>query len=122
MPRLRVVKRALYYPCADDLQMVRDAGGTKGLTEEQRRAVRSRERKVEPGDWCDDLPEESVASRVARGDVEVVDEFGRGGFVESPATVMVGDIPDGLDADDSDAIEIEDDSDNGSDDDDEEDD
>jgi hypothetical protein len=77
--RLRVVRRALTYPAdAESLRLVREAGGLSKLSPEAREKVRMKE--VKPGEWCDDLPAESVEGRLLRGDVERV-------TVDEPAPV-----------------------------------
>ena len=67
--RLRAVK-GLVYPEPNSLELVRNAGGLSKLTAEQRKKVRLR--RLKAGDWCDDLPPESVNHLIAKGGVERV--------------------------------------------------
>lgn len=71
MKRLKA-KKGLTYPDASSLKIVREAGGISKLTKEQRKKVKLK--RVEPGKFCDDLPEESMEWMIARGDVEVIEE------------------------------------------------
>lgn len=64
----------LSYPCAADLEMVREAGGMKKLSEEVRVRVTARERRPKPGEFCDDMPEESIAHQLRRGRIEEVED------------------------------------------------
>lgn len=69
--RLLVTTRALTYPAdAESLRLVREAGGFSKLPADVQRTIRWR--RVEPGQYCDDLPRESLADRLARGDVRIV--------------------------------------------------
>ncbi len=69
--RLRVVRRGFSYPAdAESLALVRSVGASH-LTEAQRACVRWTQ--VGIGDWCDDMPPESAAIYLSRGDIEVVD-------------------------------------------------
>jgi hypothetical protein len=69
--RLRVVRRGFNYPAdAESLALVRAGGGASKLTPEQRARVRWRQ--VGIGDFCDDMPPESAAIYLSRGDIEVV--------------------------------------------------
>lgn len=67
--RLRA-NREFTYPDAASLPIVRAAGGLSKLSPEQAAAVTFVRVKV--GGWCDDMPEESQALRISRGEVEVV--------------------------------------------------
>ncbi len=71
--RLRAVTAGLSYPCAADLEMVREAGGMSKLTKENHAKVKARERKPKVGEWCDDMPAESVAYQLLRGRIEEVE-------------------------------------------------
>ncbi len=68
--RLRAV-RGLSYPDATGLPAVLKAGGLSKLSPEERAAVKFR--RVEPGGWCDDLPEISRVALLAAGDVEEIE-------------------------------------------------
>ena len=68
--RLRVVRRGFTYPAdAESLALVRKVGASK-LTPAQLAGVRWRQ--VGIGDFCDDMPPESAAVYLSRGDLEVV--------------------------------------------------
>lgn len=68
--RLKAV-RELTYPDARSLKMVREAGGLSKLTAEQREKVRLV--RVNPGAWCDNMPEESKEAFIKKGAVVIVD-------------------------------------------------
>lgn len=55
--RLRALV-GLTYPVGASVKMVREAGGIRNLSPEQRDKLRMK--RVEPGDWCDDLPPNDV--------------------------------------------------------------
>ena len=66
--RLRVVTRGFTYPAdSESLAIVRAAGGISKLSAEERARVRLKH--VEVGDDCSDMPAESVAVRLARGEI-----------------------------------------------------
>jgi hypothetical protein len=78
--RLIAKTRGFRYPVgADSLRLVREAGGLSKLTPEQLATVTFK--RVEVGEDCSDMPAESVASRIARGEIERVD-----GPAAAPAT------------------------------------
>ncbi len=62
----------LDYPAPESLEMVRAAGGISKLTPEQRQGLKLV--RVEPGGWCDDLPEESREHLIKKGCIVIVDE------------------------------------------------
>lgn len=68
--RLRVVKGGFTYPIGASLARVREAGGISKLASHEREALQLK--RVEAGDWCDDMPEESIALRLERGEIERV--------------------------------------------------
>ena len=68
--RLRARRGFAYPATSEGLRLVREAGGLSKMTPAERARVRYR--TVQPGGWCDDMPEESVALYVARGEVELV--------------------------------------------------
>lgn len=85
--RLRVTAngRAGYeYPVGADAVRVAEVGGLSQLPEDELRAivgywdedrkvrVPSRLKRVEPGDWCDDMPPSTVAIYLERGWIERV--------------------------------------------------
>lgn len=70
--RMRAKRGFLYPVGAESLQMVIDAGGLSKLTPAQLATVAFK--AVSPGDWCDDMPEGSLALYLARGEVERVSE------------------------------------------------
>lgn len=56
------------YPAdAESLRLVREVGGFSKLTDEQRAAVRYK--RVAPGEDCSDMPAESLAVYLERGEV-----------------------------------------------------
>lgn len=66
--RLRVVARTLAYPALEsDRARIRAAGGFSKLPADVRASIRFKE--VHPGDYCDDMPPESIPDRLARGDI-----------------------------------------------------
>ena len=68
---LRVKTRAMTYPAdAASLQAVRDAGGVSKLTDAER--ARLKFKTVPVGGRCDDMPPESVARYLERGEIEAV--------------------------------------------------
>ena len=68
--RLRALN-GMTYPIGSSLELVRKAGGISKLTDDQRASLKVR--RVQSGEWCDDLPAESVDGLVASRDVEVVE-------------------------------------------------
>ena len=63
--------RGFLYPAdAESLVLVRAAGGLSRMTEADRARVTFR--RVEPGDYCDDMPVESQARYLFSGDIERV--------------------------------------------------
>jgi hypothetical protein len=64
--RLRAVK-GMVYPDPKSLELVRGAGGLSKLTPDQRKKVRLR--RVKAGDWCDDVPPESLEHLIKKGGV-----------------------------------------------------
>ena len=92
--RLRVVKREFTYPVPASLEVVRVAGGMSKLTPEERKSVQVK--IVKPGDYCDDMPTESIALRLERGEIERVPDGAPRTF---PAAVPVAaSVPDPEDA------------------------
>jgi hypothetical protein len=60
------------YPAdAESLRLVREAGGLSKLTKSQR--GKAKYKRVEPGEDCSDMPAESVAVYLSRGEVTRVD-------------------------------------------------
>lgn len=56
------------YPAdAESLRIVREAGGFSQLSDEQKAAVRYK--RVSPGEDCSDMPVESLAMYLERGEV-----------------------------------------------------
>lgn len=75
MERLRAVVGLHYPEPGKSLEIVRAAGGLSKLSEEERAKVKIKD--VRAGAWCDDLPEESRASLIRKGRVEVVEVEGK---------------------------------------------
>ena len=67
MPRLRAIT-GKHYPKPEFLTAVMEIGGWSKLTPEQRAEWY---KEVEPGEWCDDMPEVSIARALRDGDVEL---------------------------------------------------
>lgn len=65
------VSRGFAYPVGADLALVRQAGGFSRLPEDQRARVRFK--TVRPGEDCSDMPSESLARYLTRGDVARVE-------------------------------------------------
>lgn len=66
--RLIVQTRTFVYPAdAASLAKIRAAGGLSKLSADEQKAVRWKQ--VGPGEYCDDMPAESVALRLARGEI-----------------------------------------------------
>lgn len=63
-------KVGLMYPVGAGLAALRAAGGFSRMTPEARAAVEFK--RVQPGEYCDDIPTESLEARLALGDVERV--------------------------------------------------
>ena len=68
--RLRA-KQGLTYPAPASQALVEKAGGLSKLTPTERAKVKLR--RVEAGEWCDDLPEPSKAHLIEQNLVEVVE-------------------------------------------------
>ena len=64
------------YPVGESLARVKRAGGLRNLTEEEVATLDVR--KVPPGGWCDDIPEECCAAFLARGKIEEVEVDSKG--------------------------------------------
>lgn len=67
--RLRA-KNGISYPVGDALALVRQHGGLTKVP----KGAKVPYKRVEAGGFCDDLPEESIALLLQRGDIEIVDE------------------------------------------------
>ena len=68
MTRLRA-KNGFSYPAdAESLATIRQHGGLRRLPA----GVTVRYKTVKPGEWCDDMPAESAAIYLERGEVEQV--------------------------------------------------
>ncbi len=65
------VTRGFAYPCGADLAAVREAGGFSSLPEDMRAKIRFK--TVRPGEDCSDMPAESLAHYLERGDVARVE-------------------------------------------------
>lgn len=66
--RLIVKTRTFTYPAdAESLALIRRAGGLSKLPREQQRSLKWK--VVRPGEFCDDMPAESVALRLQRGEI-----------------------------------------------------
>lgn len=65
------VTRGFAYPVGVDLARVRKAGGFSKLSEAERAAIRFK--SVRPGQDCSDMPAESLAHYLQRGDVARVE-------------------------------------------------
>lgn len=60
--------RTFAYPAdAASLAKIRAAGGLSKLSADEQKAIRWKE--VSPGEYCDDMPAESVALRLERGEI-----------------------------------------------------
>lgn len=75
-PRLVVVSGGFAYPTGDALELVRKAGGFSRLTETVRKSVKFK--TVTVGDDCSDMPFESQAVYLERGEIAIVDPKGKG--------------------------------------------
>jgi hypothetical protein len=69
---LRAKTRGFNYPIGDSLTLVREAGGLSRLTPDQISSLVMK--RVEIGECCDDMPADSAAILLARGDIEVYDD------------------------------------------------
>lgn len=69
---LKAKTRGFTYPIGESLAMVREAGGLSRLTPEQRGSLTLK--RVEIGECCDDMPAESAAIFLSRGEIETYDE------------------------------------------------
>lgn len=65
------VTRGFAYPVGADLALVRKAGGFSKLPEDQRAKIRFK--SVSIGQDCSDMPAESLAHYLTRGDVARVE-------------------------------------------------
>ena len=65
------VTRGFAYPCGVDLARVRAAGGFSNLPDDQRATIRFK--TVRPGEDCSDMPAESLAHYLERGDIARVE-------------------------------------------------
>lgn len=64
-----IAKRGFFYPAdPESVRLVREAGGLSKLTQAQRAEVRMK--SVAIGEDCSDMPSESLALRLSRGEVE----------------------------------------------------
>ena len=70
--RLRAKTRGFAYPVGADLDVVRAAGGMRNLTPAQLEEILPRIRLVAIGEWCDDMPADSAALYLSRGQIEIV--------------------------------------------------
>jgi hypothetical protein len=69
--RLRAKTRGFTYPAnAESLAIVRASHGASKASREQLAKVKWK--TVEKGEWCDDMPPESAAIYLERGDIEKV--------------------------------------------------
>ncbi len=66
------VTRGFAYPVGADLVLVRKAGGFSKLPADARATVRFK--TVRPGQDCSDMPAESLAHYLSRGDVARVEQ------------------------------------------------
>ena len=70
MTRYVAVTRGFRYPVGASLDRVREAGGVSKLTDAEKKALVWKE--VSIGDDCSDMPAESLAHYLQRGDVAVL--------------------------------------------------
>jgi hypothetical protein len=70
--RFRAKTRGFLYPVGEDLARVLRVGGVSQLTDEERNAMGPRLRRVEIGEFCDDMPAAALARYLELGDVERV--------------------------------------------------
>lgn len=70
--RYVAVTRGFAYPTGESLARVRAAGGFPNMTPDERAAVTFK--VVSVGQDCSDMPAESLAHYLQRGDVALVDE------------------------------------------------
>lgn len=73
--KLVAVSRGFAYPVGEGLALVRKAGGLSKLSEAERKRVKFK--TVAIGDDCSDMPSESVALRLERGEIAIVEEAGK---------------------------------------------
>lgn len=66
-----IARRGLFYPDVESLPVVRAAGGLSRLADDDR--ARLTFRRVEPGEACDDVPEESRPHLLERGDIQAIE-------------------------------------------------
>ena len=73
MTRYVAVTRGFRYPVGASLDRVREAGGVSKLPDDEKKALAWKE--VGIGDDCSDMPVESLALYLQRGDVAILEGF-----------------------------------------------